>query len=800
MSIRSAAILPAIPLVLFAFGVAIAGDHPRLLLDRNHLAALRHHCGVKRLGTGGAGSDSPFGKFGAGGLDYARLKRHAAAPAGDFLPSGDLAATAFVVMTEPENPVARQCAELTATRLTQPLTVITDVFELALALDWAWELIPASARVEFIRNVRERASPLSAGDSPLDARRFREKLGWLAAAIVIDDADDPATTWRSIRARILDGAKSYFDGPFGLFLRARGPTPTSPATAAEEECLTMLALELARHVPGAKSWDSYGPDVARWMEHYLLADMQREHARGAPAMQVIRDDGVLRPLTPAPRPEKFHPITSALLAARTRDPVAALVADRVRAAMNAGETSPTVAVSAWLWSSLVFRFDDVPRADPEYTPAIRDLDGAVVLNGGPMAREVGVFDPAADVLLWIEAGQPVLRRGQHFDAGHFVLRTATDWLTAQSGDGVALEAIPSKNGAQMLGTPGEVFDIEQFECATISHNGLVIWDVAQVPKWYGANYVPRGGQRVIEGTCTDFSAPAIAARETGEILAAGACDRAAYAALDLRRAYEPRQAASYCREFLLLWGRVLVIVDRVKLGKTATDPICVFQLPVRPTVDRAELPAEKRLAGTDNAAGFWNLRDAETVAWNMGTVGVVLSPLYPKGRIVNVIGGPGASSRITEIPFAGVTYVGGGANTFERIVNPAQRERPRNVWYRLGQPTILMGATGPEGAFSAALPLHWGRVEIGPAKRANEIVFVNVMCVLSGREAPPVATAEEGGTMLRMVIEWSGLTAEMDISSGMEVGGSVRFVGANARSWRLPTERETAPDWPLRKE
>jgi hypothetical protein len=775
----TAALLRASAGALILAVVAAAGAQS-LLIRPGDVARLRHASGVGPA----LPSAQARVRFGAGGDAFNRVREHLGQAPPEFTVSGDIAAAAFCLMVKPDDPSAERWRGIIAAALARPFLVTTDVFELAVALDWCWDELPSEARIEFIRNVREAAQPLDPGDSPLEHRTFRRKLGCLAAAIALNETRYSAPAWASQQAQLFERADVYFKTVFPKFVQWRGLSPTSPGAGPYEESDTALALEVAgllREIdaaaepraetdapaePGAGGsiWEEYRPTVGRWMEHYALVAMSH------PALQhdFIRDDAGEAPLTPVPAWDRMLPLTAHLIAARTRDPAAAWVADRVE---SAAASNPHRS-AAWAWGPMVFETAGIARIDPTRLPAARNLNGAIVFRGGG-----GLFQTA----VWIEACQPFLRRGQHFDAGHFLIHAAGH-LAIDAGDDVALEATPAKRGRQQLGREAAAFDFEQFNVASVAHNCLLIWDPTHLSRWYGRPFEPRGGQRVIEGTCRDFGGAAGTEarptgldakhpRSTGTLLAYGQLGDAAYAALDLTPAYPNRSVSQYTREFVF-------IVDRLRSTGSNT-PVSLLQLPERPKVDGRPLALDRRTAGAQNNAGVWVYEAPRHIEWGERDGAIRCLPLLPAGAVVNIVGGPAEKKAVTVGPSAGRNCVGGGPDSFERLVIPSSRHNARNAWYELGEPTVL------GSSFGHVLP--WGRIEIAPPARAREYVFVTLLA-MGRKDAPPRATAsvERVDERIEIRIENAGASVTMRLADGLKTGGEVSAEKPKAWTWALP--------------
>ncbi len=709
--------------------------------------------------------------------DYRALRQHVLSPgAGHEALPGELAAQALVWLLEGEAQAG--LLERIAGELKWPWGPAIDPLERVLAMDWAWHGLDAAVRREFVQAARGLARPLRPGDSPLDHAGFREKLAWVALAVVVDEEDEPGAVWAGTRRRILEAARDYFDKILPIFIDYRGLSPTSPAAAAGEESDTALAIELGGLVLGENLWERYRGSVGRWLEHYLLARLPH------PGLQhhFLRDDGSSAPLSPAPAWQGLLPLTAHLIAARTGDPAAAAVAEQVELALRGAAES---AAAAWRWVPIVADVSGVARCDTGHLPAARNLQGAVVFRqgGGPDA-----------VAIWVEAGPPFLRRGQHFDAGHFLIHCGGRLVGSGSGaQDVRFEAVAAKGGSQHLGSEPGPWEFEQYAAASIAHNVMVFHDPARVLQWYGRPYAPVGGQRPLEGTCTDFSRPeVIESRRPARLMAYGAIESAAYAALDLAPGYEPRTVRRYVREFVVLWGRVLIVIDRVEMAQPRVVPTWLLNLPVRPRVDGGPLREHQRTAGKDDAGGIWRCDAAQWLAWEEGDGAAWMRPLLPAPRRLAVVGGPARVLRIASGPHAGREYVGGDPDGFERLVIPSSRPRARNAWFRLGSPTLL----GPD---FGVMP-HWGRVEIEPHEGADRHLFVNVLMVgPAGREelrSAEIEPGQDGGTVLRLVL--GGWEAEVLLAAPESFGGVVRLAAPVPVRWDLPVKVEADPPLAVR--
>ncbi len=741
--------------ILALLSLGAAAEHPRLLVTPADRARLRHACGLE-LPPG----TPPPGRAGMSAGDYAALREALAAADGNL--PGELSGAALLRFVQGPGPGTEALLRIVEAGLRSASSA--DKLEAVLALDWCWDEVEPAVRQDFLLRMRRAVVPLAAGDSPLEPRPFREKLTSLAVAIAVDESDDPSPSWLEARKRLLEEARRYFLSTFPTYVAWRGLSPTGSDAGADEERDTALAIELAGHVLGRDLWPEYRASVGRWLEHYVLAEV--EHP--ALARGFLHDDGAAAPANPAANWDALRPLTAHLLAVRTRDPAAVRTAERVEQALRQrGEEA--AARQAWRWVPIVLPIADLPRCDPQALPAARHLGGAVIFRGGrgPEATRI-----------WIDAGQPFLRRGQHFDAGHFVIERGGQ-LTAAGGDDVHLAAVPTQRGAQRLGRRGEPFDFEQYCTATIAHNALLMWDPLQVAEWYGARYLPAGGQRCIEQTCTDFVTPLEAqGRRTGATLAYGQQGGAAYLALDLAPAYHSSQFAEYTREFVFVLERALLVVDRVTLGKRRGMPTWIVNLPARPQVDGQDPSDTARVWGATNVGGVWRCNDARWLRWGDRDGALWLAPVRPLPRTLRVVGGPANRLGIEHGRYAGRSYFGGDADGFERLILPAEAQNPPNAWYRLGEPLLL----GPEIGRTP----HWGRVEIEPAARNPVAVFINLLVAdrADHRSAPELMVREEDDRLeLSLALEGERVSVRLPQRGR---GGAVTWDGPEAVVWTLP--------------
>jgi hypothetical protein len=758
-------LLTSASLLAAAAQIALGGVHPRLLITSEDLPRLRHACGVSY----GPEVAAPTERAGYRAAEFQSLRAHLTGRGGAATLPGELAAIAFLHLVDPADALDAARLWLLEAALRGFPANLVDPVEAVLALDWCWADLPASAREGFLGSLSRVGGTLSPAESPLDHRAFRAKLACLAGAVLFDEEDCALELWADCRQRVLAAARDYFERTFPAFVEWRGLSPTGPAAAGPEESDTAVAVEVACLLGRRDLWQEYRDSVGRWMEHYVYASFVH------PVLQhhFLRDDGSLAAVTPAAAWEEMLPVTAHLIACRAQDPAAVLVAQRVEQRLR-GQTADPRAVP-WQWVPIVLDIRRLARCDYSRLPPARNFGGAVVFRNQSSRAETAI---------WIEAGQPLLRRRQHADAGHFLVYS-NGRLTTGAGDDIAFEAVPSKGGFQRLGHDERPFDFDAFATSTIAHNCLILWDPlrAQSPDTDSTTII--GGQRLVQSMCSDFSSkPENSPRQTARQLAYGYQGTDAYLALDLLPAYDQRQASAYTREFIFAAGRVLVVVDRVTPVRGRAEPIWIINVPSRPTVDGVDLATQSRSEGRTSDAGIWRCDGARRIFWSEADGGLWLISLLPQPRQLRVIGGPAHRLTVPDGPSAGATYVGGDPDGFERLIRPGGRGRPLNAWYRLGKPTLL----GPH------LPPLWGRIEIEPVQKLQTCVFLTALVVDEADAAlDPQAALEQGpdGLRLRLVVGPEQL--ELVLPAGPEPGGTI--VRPSGQTWVLP--RQVEADLPL---
>lgn len=684
---------------------------------------------------------------------------------------GELLGSAFLCLID-SNP-SRNPARIARIEraMTEVLESIDDPLELALAANWTRHELKPQVVQDYLRNSQERLAPFEPTDSPSKRRDFRLRLGALALALTFDEHATTEAAWASARTGVLEKARQYFTEAFPTYLALRGPTPTAPVYAAEEEADIFTAMELADALLGGY-WKKHGAALSGWLTHYLVA------TEGLDGLPVLRDRVGGAELGLVPQWRDLIPLRAHLLANRVSDPAAAAVATGIHARLRS-DSAPILA-RPWRWIALAFPVAELPCVDRNRPPLALNLSNAVVFQA-----------PEPGPQIWIETGSPYLRPGQHFDAGHFLVRNR-GYMTSSGGADIDSEAIPAKAGEQKLGQRVEPFNFEQYRVSTIAHNCLLFWDETFVEKQNGELFLPVGGQRVESGVLTNF-APLQTRREDsrtrGKLLAFGAERDIAYCALNLTDAYPRRTAAHYTREFVFVAPDRLLIVDRAKPARLGCTPIFVLNLPTLPQVGGESVERQPPLRGLDGRrdAGVWVFNDAAGVSWSVAGGACRLDVLLPAPRKVVVAGGPADRQTIPEGEYRGWQYVPGAADSFERLITPAGRHGAKNAWYRLGKPSSL----GP--AFEA-MP-HWGRLEVEPLERQTETVFLHLLTLAA--ETPALASPPR---VIETPTEWSVSWGDDAQSTSITIprvslGGQARRPDGSV--YHFPEKVEAIAAWSL---
>ena len=736
--------------------VVTTAQHPRLIFKPDDVARIRHWCGVQRDQRE---SDATYGE---NRLDYRAVRAYFRTPLGDQALPGEILGAAFLHLIEPEDPEDARRMSWLERRLTYPDWNTMQPLELAIAADWCGPDLDDSTRRSLLLAAEAIETPLSDEVSPFSSRKFDQALFSLALAVAIGPEDEASRAWAGRRGRLLEAGTDYARTALPTLLACRTPTPTSPEAAASEETNIALLLEILSAATERDQWPRHTTTLRSWMEHYIVARPPDVD----PALLFIRDDSNGAAIHPAAPLAGLHPTAAHLFAVRTRSAAAFTVANRVTKYLRNPEAGARAGV--WRWVPAALHCVDCDAIDELRLPEARNLGGGVVLRG---------MLAGAETRIWIDAGPPRLRQGQHYDAGHFLIYRG-GYQTVMASDDVSSASRETRGGARRLGNARSSFDIEQFEQAAIAHNCLVFEDPAYRPTHYGREFLPTNGQALPESSCLGGSATDSAHAQ--RIVAYSTQPGAAYVALDLTGAYDRELVRTYTREFFWLDDCILVIADRWRCPHGRVAPTAVIQLPAMPTSGGVPLGENSRGRGGDRPSGVWLLDNNAMVDWRSGSGATIARFIQPKGEELRVVGGPAERLNTDPDGHSGISYVGGGANTYERLIHPADRTQKLNAWFRIGTVTGLGPAVG-------VMP-RWGRIEFETARGDEPQQLFTVLVV---QDAGPVDLPEiasehtEAGTILK--IEHDERAVELRLPDGLRRGGEVTLLRTGLK-WQVPDQ------------
>lgn len=743
-------------LILFAPTLSIAqsvgpNTHPRILIKAEDLPRIRHWCGVQR------DPREPDETYGSYRLDYHAVRNYFRTPLGDQALPGEIMAVAFLHLIEPDDPEGTRRMAWLNRRLTYPDWTTMNPLELAVAMDWCSDAISSASRRSLLLAAEQIEVSLSEEISPFSSRNFDHALFSLALAAAVDPQDEPSRSWIARRGRLIDAGSNYARRVLPKLLACRTPTPTSPATAALEEYRIGMLLEVLSAATRRDQWARHATTLRRWMEHYVVA----RPPNADPPLLFIRDDGNGSGIHPAAQLTGLQPLVAHLYAMRTRSEAAHTVAQRVTKHLQNPPAGSRV--GCWRWVPAALGCVGCESINEAQLPSARNLGGSVILRGMIAGKETRI---------WIDAGTPRLRPGQHFDAGHFLIYRG-GYQTVMAADDVAPFTRESSGGRQRLGGTRSGFDFEQFQMSGIAHNCMVFEDPAYRPARYGREFLPSNGQYLTESSCvgTDDA-------NQDRILSFSSQPGAAYVALDLTESFDRNLVRTYTREFFWLDERFLVIADRWRCPHGRVTPTATIQLPVQPTVDGVQLASGAQSTEGVNAAGIWYQPIDTLVTWNSGSGAVAARFIQPGAHELRIVGGPAERLNTAPDGRSGISYVGGSAGSFERLIHPADRTQKSNAWFRIGEITTLGPAVGVMG--------RWGRIEFETLRGDEPQQLFTILAVHDSGPVglPEIASSRDGEqTYIRIAHEQSEVT--LRLPSGLRRGGLVR-VRSKGLSWTVP--------------
>jgi len=722
----------------------IRQEHPRLLLTRQDVAAIRVRCGVRGY------EDDPIAEargihFGSQSDTRDRLIFAAKQIVQAYPRPDDLYAPAMAHLIDGQLSRPDEYTRYVADSLIDPKVEMLAIDAL-FALDCCWDAIESDKRLRIIDRLASGLKPLDPGDDPLNHEIFYRKLCCMAAAGVARDRQITIQRPQIARQleRIVAQARRYMEGPFVTICKQRGAMPTMGGLGVQEAADLVLAVEIWRRLSGRSLWPKLTDSLGRAMEPYFYADTQWagiDHG-------FIHDDGVESLIAPVRQSEGFAPAVPWVIARQTRDPVATWYANRspllARSARN-------VKLDRTQWVPLIYGPIPQPEATPQAYPLGRNFGGGwIVMRSG--------WD-GGDTVLLFDAGQPRWRSRQHFDAGQFqILRKGR--LAIDSGDNVTFQAVPSKDGKTTIaGQPG---DWDQYFQATIAHNCVTVFDSSCVMERYGRPWPAIGNQRIVDGDYDPQTSPIDSPeRRTGHLKTFETNAFFTYAAADLTPAYPPEVAESVERTILFLNAGAILVLDRIEAVAARTIKTWHLQLPNRPQWSRQgktqPLNQAQQLHGVDERAGVWRLDPDDswlTVTHMQGRLFV--RTLLPADARRCVLGGPMTLRTVPAGPSKDTSYYGGDVLGYEHRLWPATFLRSPNAAYRLGSPASL----GPNFGVGAT----WGRLDVAPRDDRKNVVFLHLLVPTDADvTTPPIVRFETQGQSARVHIELAREHARIDV-------------------------------------
>lgn len=769
-------VLLLLPCPVLGQALRVPPEHPRLLIHRDDLPALRKRCGIE------AYRNTPPAdvRFGCDRAAFERVRRAADRIARFGAGPGELYAPALahLVLGEPGRRDAY--VERVESELRQRVQLGWAQDDVAIALDWCWDALDARTRTVVAARLSDLMRPLADDTSPLDHVAFEPRICDVATAIVLLEAGGapPGTATRV--QTILRSAQGWLEGSFIRAWQQKGPAATSPENGITSEADAVMAAEIWETGTGRPLWPKLADSLGRCAEPYFWAYTGRSNlTHGLP-----RDDGNWVPERPGGPAANWAAAVPLVLARRTGDPAASWFAERFVDA----DTTDTGRADALLWSRVVY---GAPRSSSAFRQACPL--GRVVPRGFVLMRTG--WSPDAAVLL-ADVGQPIWRARQHQDAGHFVL-FARDRLTTDSGEDVSYDAGPARGGESRV--DDAFVDWDAVARATITHNCVTVLDPAKPPVRASRSGYAAGNQRAIEQDYRPSDPPVDETpRETGTLIAFETNSFYTYAAADLTPAYPPDVLRRYVRHFLLLADGALFICDRLTTERARDVCTWHLQLPERPQIDGHDLPEADRAHGGNNDAGIWTVAGADDwIDVRRGDGRLFVRTLWPRELRRCVVGGPKRSMTIPKGRWAGKVYVGSSADGYEHRLTPAILGPGPQGWYRLDEPVSL----GPD----FGLRSNWGRLDVAPQTQDTNVTFVHVLVPTDAATTrpPPLDARLDDETLnvemtlgtRRCIVAWrlSALDGHGDSAGRVSVRDSI----ARETTFENDLATRVAPNVPL---
>jgi len=695
------------PCLAVAEGWVVPPKHPRLLINRNELAALRVRCGMEKYRDNPA-ARAPGARFGSQRAVFDRLKTVAPKIIRFHAGSDDLYVPAVLHLIEGQLGRPDAYTDYVTSELLDPERRRYEM-DAVVALDYCWDAIDSEKRGRIAERLMRSIRSFDAADVPFDHFTFYRKLCSLAGAIVLYDEgmirEKPQAATKL--TAVISLAQNYLRDTFVEYCRQRGIMPSSGQNGIYEEADIVLAVEIWRSGAGRSLWPQLSDSVGRALEHYFYADTEYpglDHG-------FIHDDGSHIPLHPGQVYRGFVPAVAWAVAKHTRDPVATWFAKR---SLSTSRKSVIPQIDRYQWVRLFYGPLNQAEADRRKCPPARNFGGGwVVMRSGFLG---------GDTVLLFDAGQPYWRSRQHFDAGQFQIYRKGR-LAVDAGDDVTYEAVTAKQGKTTIA--GKNGDWDHYVQATVAHNCITVADKSYVMDLYGKPFLAMGNQRLIERNYNP-SAGKLARdkRITGKLTAYEGNPFYAYAAADLTPAYPPNIVNSITRQILFINAGAILVLDQVRVAETDSIKTWHLQLPARPRVLDEEglkdLSAARQVHGINQEAGIWEMKQHQdwlTVAQVKGRLFV--RTLLPGDAQRFVVGGPMKPRKIPAGPMAGTEYFGGEMFGYEHRLWPASIKQAPNAAYELNSPTGL----GPQFGTGAV----WGRLDVSPFEKSKQVTFLHLL-------------------------------------------------------------------------
>lgn len=716
----------------------VTPDHPRLLIHRDDLAALRKRCGVADYRN----AEPAEVRFAESRTAFDRVRQAADRVVKHGAEAGELYAPALAHLVL--GRIGRRDAYTEAVErelaIRAPLPWRQD--DTVMALDWCWDALDPKTRATAVARLAERMEAISDRISPWDHLAFHPRICDAALAVVLHGYSWPeelAAHAARIEA-ILKASCDYLDAVFVRLWDLKGPAGTSPTEAAYSEADACLYAEVLQTGAGIPVWPRIESTITRSMQSYFW-----QHT-GHPALPFgfPRDDGNWAPDRPGAIPENWSTAVPWIVAARTGCGVAQWFIRRFPQPLLTGPANEQRR-NALAWPQVLYGHVSSPEVFRHACPLGRRVPNGFVLMRTDWSRDA--------MVLLADAGQPVWRSRQACDAGHFqIFRSGR--LTTGSGEDVFFDAAPAHGGDAFLGD--RACEPDLFASSTLAHNCVTVHDPAQVLERFGRLWPVPGNQRFVERDYRPKDSPAETAdRSMGRLFAFETNSFYTYAAADLAPAYRRETVKTAVRHWLLLNGGLLLICDRIVTVRPGIACAWHLQLPERPEIDGRDLSESDRMHGVTNKAGLWTVRSRE--AWLSVVSGegrLFVRTLLPADASRFVLGGPKEAASIHGGPWARQLYFGGSAEGYEHRIWPASMGLGPQAWYRLGTPLNL----GPQ----FGLRSNWGRLDVAPRQRSNVVVFLHALVATdAGSGIPPRLIFERAGDEAKVTANLSASRTEI---------------------------------------